>query len=333
MQNTQNKEKTFRISLLLKTAKISAFEAMIIRHCFVTLQKFDRTNHGKNSHNTDKQLFQLNKKSNTDSYNLGISLAFTPVKPQHMEEHMKKNNNGTALNFEQDGVGPAIIFIHDGTDNTSISDQRFAALVKAGFRIILTNLRGLTECGKATVDDLTDDAVALLNHLGIGRAVIFGIGGGGCVLLNLLEKHPERIVGSSLVIPSAMAESLHRFTDRKGLLKTLRNASAEPLSREVFATASAAPTPPLSEIPALCAWLDQIAKRPCRGEESGLALLAGLKLPLLLIDSPTSPTGRRWRQRLGGRLRAFNGSLLALIDLLVPAEEEEFDEEVLNESH
>ncbi|HET7237784.1 MAG TPA: alpha/beta hydrolase, partial [Terrimicrobiaceae bacterium] len=187
--------------------------------------------------------------------------------------------------------------------------------------------------GDATVDDLTADTVALLNYLGLGRAVIFGIGRGSCVLLNLLEKHPERIAGSSLVIPPAMATSLHRFAGRNGLLETLRTESAAPLLRELFNAVPPAPTLTLTELPALRAWLDLIAKRPQHSGKSGLALLADLQLPLLLIDTPTPPAGRRWRQRLGGRLRAFNGSLLALLDLLVPGESEEFDEEVLGELH
>ena len=246
---------------------------------------------------------------------------------------MKTTHHGITLDFEQNGAGPAIVFIHDGTDNTSITDPRFAALVKAGFRIVLTNLRGLAHGGAATVDDLSGDAVALLNYLGIGRAVVFGIGRGGCVLLDLLEKHPERIVASSLVIPAAMAASLQSFAGRQGLVETLRTDSAAPLLREIFNTVAATPTPAINELPALRAWLDQIAKQPQRPGKSGLALLAELQLPLVLIDTPTPPAGRRWRQRLGGRLRAFNGSLLALLDLLIPGEDEEFDEEILGESH
>lgn len=246
---------------------------------------------------------------------------------------MKTSHHGTALDFEQNGVGPAIVFIHDSADNTSIADPRFAGLVKAGFRIIFTNLRGLAECGEATVDDLTGDAVALLNYLGIGRAVVFGIGRGGCVLLNLLEKHPERIVASSLVIPPAMAKSLHRFTGRKGLLKRLHSENAAPLIRKLFTALPATPsaTATLSELPGLSSWLDQAAKLSQQPEMSGMALLAELQLPLLLNDTPTTPADRRWRQRLGSRLRAFNASLLALLDLLVPGESEEFDEEVFGE--
>lgn len=246
---------------------------------------------------------------------------------------MKTTHHGITLDFEQNGVGPAIIFIHDGTDNTSIADPRFASLVKAGFRIVLTNLRGLARYGEATIDDLSGDAVALLNYLGIGRAVVFGIGRGGCVLLDLLEKHPARIVASSLVIPAAMAASLQSFAGRKGLVETLRTESAVPLLRELFNAVPATPPPAINEIPALRAWLEQIARQPQQPGKSGLALLADLQLPLLLIDTPTPPTGRRWRQRLGGRLRAFNGSLLAFLDLLIPGEDEEFDEEILGESH
>jgi pimeloyl-ACP methyl ester carboxylesterase len=249
---------------------------------------------------------------------------------------MKTTQHNIPLDFEQKGAGPAILFIHDSPDNRAIADPRFTALVKAGFRIVLTNLRGLAQCGEATVDDLTGDAVALLNYLGIGRAVVFGIGRGGCVLLDLLEKHPERIAASSLVIPPAMAVSLQqRFAGRNGLLETLRTESAAPLLRELFSAVPTpgATTPSLTELPALRTWIDQIAKWPQHPGKSGLALLFDLQLPLLLIDTPTSPAGRRWRQRLGGRLRTFNGSLLSLLDLLVPGESEEFDEEVFGESH
>jgi pimeloyl-ACP methyl ester carboxylesterase len=206
-------------------------------------------------------------------------------------------------------------------------------LVKNGFRVVLTNLRGLAQCGEATVDDLTGDAVTLLNYIGLGRAVIFGVGRGSCVLLNLLEKHPERIAGSSLVIPAAMAASLHLFAGRNGMLETLRTKNAAPLLRELFNDVPTPATPTLTELPALRAWLDQIAQRPQHSGKSGLALLSDLQLPLLLIDTPTPPTGHRWRQRLGGRLRTFNSSLLALLDLLMPRENEEFDEEVFGESH
>lgn len=247
---------------------------------------------------------------------------------------MRTIQHDIAIDFEQKGVGPAIVFIHDNADNTAITEQRFAALVKAGFRVILTNLRGLAQCGEATVDDLTADAVGLLNYLGIGRAVIFGIGRGGCVLLNLLEKHPERIVASSLVIPPSMVKSLQRFSGRKGLLKRLRIDNATPLIQKLFHAVPTTPaaTSPLSELPGLSPWLDRAARLSRQSGKSGMAHLAELKLPLLLTDSPTTPADRRWRQRLGSRLRAFNASLLALLDLLVPGENEELDEEVFGES-
>ena len=248
---------------------------------------------------------------------------------------MLTTHHNITLEFEQKGTGPAIVFIHDGADNHAISEPCFAALVKAGFRVILTNLRGLDQGGEVTVDDLTGDAVALLNYLGLGRAVVFGIGRGGCVLLNLLEKHPARIVASSLVIPPAMGASLHRFADQDGLLKRLRTESATPLLRELFNAVPVMPagTPLLTELPALRAWLDQLTKLSQRQKKSPLSLLAELQLPLLLLDTPTPPADRRWRQRLGSRLHACNASLVALLDLLVPRESEEFDEEILGESH
>lgn len=248
---------------------------------------------------------------------------------------MKICQHNIILDFEQNGTGPAILFIHDNEENTAITDQRFVSLAKAGFRVILTNLRGLAQSGETTIDALTGDAVALLNYLGIGRAVIFGIGRGGCVLLNLLEKHPERIVASSLVIPPAMAKSLHHFTGRKRLLKRLQTENAAALIQKLFKTLPVTPpsTTPLSELPGLGTWLDQVATLSQQPGKAGMTILAELKLPLLLIANTNTPTAQRWRQRLGGRLRAFNASLLALLDLIAPGESEEFDDEVLAELH
>ena len=246
---------------------------------------------------------------------------------------MKTIHNITTIGFEQSGTGPAIVFIHDSQDNSAFKDARFADLVKSGFRVILTNLRGFARNSESTLEDLTGDAVALLNFLGIGRALVFGVGRGGCVLLNLLEKHPDRIFASSLVIPSEMAASLHNFTGRKGLLEALRTESSAALVHELFNSAALTAAPAINELPALRTWLDQISQRAQSSEKSGLGLLADLQLPLLLIDTPTPPDKRRWRQRLGKRLRAFNGSLLAFLDLLIPGEGDEFDDEVLRESH
>src|SRR5512133_3632762 len=124
---------------------------------------------------------------------------------------MKAHINGIEITVDQIGTGPAILFLHDGPDNRAMTDPHFKALADAGFRLLFTNLRGFGQRTGAGLDDLTRDAVALLNFLGVGRAMIFGIGRGGYVLLNLLEKHPGRIAGSSFVVPPAMAESLRKL--------------------------------------------------------------------------------------------------------------------------
>ena len=48
------------------------------------------------------------------------------------------------------------------------------------------------------MDLYADDMIALLDHLGMERAAVCGMSMGGYVLLNLLERYPERVSGSLL---------------------------------------------------------------------------------------------------------------------------------------
>jgi pimeloyl-ACP methyl ester carboxylesterase len=53
------------------------------------------------------------------------------------------------------------------------------------------------------MDVYADDTVALLDHLGIDKAVVGGMSMGGYVLLNLLERYPERIAAAIFIASKA----------------------------------------------------------------------------------------------------------------------------------
>lgn len=242
---------------------------------------------------------------------------------------MKTTINGVELAFEHTGSGPAILFIHDGPDNRAITAAPLATLSKAGFRVVVSNLRGFEPTPSTCLEDLTRDAVALLGYLGIGRAIVFGIGRGGYVLLDLLEKHPGRVAASSFVVPPAAAEALRRISGRDDLREALREGRLEALKKELLNLDSGMrqQSAPLADLPGLRQWIEQVGAKPRSAKQGGLALLADLQLPPLLIEAAI-PENRR-RSRRFGRIGAFGGKLQALFDLLAPEVDGDYEEEDL----
>src|SRR5258708_17389575 len=58
--------------------------------------------------------------------------------------------------------------------------------------------------------DLADDLRGLLDHLGIGRAVIGGMSHGGFVALRFALNHPERLAAPVLLVTQAVVEETQR---------------------------------------------------------------------------------------------------------------------------
>jgi hypothetical protein len=122
--------------------------------------------------------------------------------PAYREAFMQVRINGVQIGYDDFGQGPVVFFIHDYLLNRQIWSPQVEPLVAAGFRVILTDLRG---CGES---DLTEEPVALqtysadiiglLDYLGIGRAAVCELSFGGSVLCNLLENYPQRIAGAYL---------------------------------------------------------------------------------------------------------------------------------------
>ncbi len=73
-----------------------------------------------------------------------------------------------------------------------------------GWRSVSYQQRGLPPSalnGPFTVERHVADAVAVLDALGIGRAVVLGHSWGGHLALHLALAHPERVAGLVLVDP------------------------------------------------------------------------------------------------------------------------------------
>jgi len=107
---------------------------------------------------------------------------------------------GTSLWATHDGAGPPLVLLHGG-GATHHAVLPAAAPLRPHFNVFTPDLRA---CGKSwfggplSWDLLGDDVAALLDHLGIPRAILGGVSGGGAAALRCAMRHPQRL--SALLI-------------------------------------------------------------------------------------------------------------------------------------
>lgn len=126
---------------------------------------------------------------------------FSPTAPARRE--LWFDADGARLFAVETGQGHPVVFLHGG-----LADHR-AALYRAGRlaatqRLITPDLRGAGRsvyAGDLSWDLLADDLVALLDHLGLERAVIGGTSMGSAVALRFALRHPRRTRGAILMSP------------------------------------------------------------------------------------------------------------------------------------
>ena len=112
--------------------------------------------------------------------------------------------HGCRLGYDVRGEGPAVLLLHPFP-----FDRRFFAnLSLPGFRLVALDARGFGDSElrcEVTIDELADDAVALLDHLGIPMAATLGCSMGGYVALSIAARHAARL--SALVLAGTRADA------------------------------------------------------------------------------------------------------------------------------
>lgn len=102
---------------------------------------------------------------------------------------------------------PAILLVHSLGSSLRLWDAQVASLAR-GFRVVRFDLRGhgLTDVGQApcTVEDLADDAIAVLDALGIATAHVAGVSIGGMVAQAVAARAPARVT-SLILCDTALA--------------------------------------------------------------------------------------------------------------------------------
>lgn len=130
--------------------------------------------------------------------------------------------DGVPLYYRDEGRGLPVLLLHA----FPLNGDAFAPQLKAlagKYRFIVPDHRGFGRSGlgegPSTMDRLAHDALALLDHLGVDRAVVGGVSMGGYAALALMRADAGRVAGLVLADTQATAD------DAAG--KERREASAQ----------------------------------------------------------------------------------------------------------
>jgi pimeloyl-ACP methyl ester carboxylesterase len=114
------------------------------------------------------------------------------------------------LKYAERGSGLPVVLIHGFPLCRKMWQPQMSALADSGCRVLCPDLPGFGESAPlqepVSMSDYAEAVIGLLDALGIEKAVIGGMSMGGYVLLNLVERYPERLLGAMFLVTRAAAD-------------------------------------------------------------------------------------------------------------------------------
>ncbi|MDE3088329.1 MAG: alpha/beta hydrolase, partial [Chloroflexota bacterium] len=119
--------------------------------------------------------------------------------------------NGTTLYYEEQGSGPAMLFIHGMSGFAGVWADQMTRLGDA-FRCVAYDRRGHTRSLKGGVTQESvqlhaDDAAALIKQLNLAPVILVASSGGARISIDILRRYPELVRGAALSEPPVFALS------------------------------------------------------------------------------------------------------------------------------
>jgi len=133
---------------------------------------------------------------------------------------MRARIDGSEIEYEATGEGPAFLLFHAFPLGLFMWDAQAEALA-ATHRVVRFDARGFGGSdlgeGPLTMERIADDGAALLDHLGIEKAVVGGCSMGGYAALAFVRRHPQRLAGLLLQDTRAGADTAETRQSRAAL--------------------------------------------------------------------------------------------------------------------
>jgi 3-oxoadipate enol-lactonase len=204
-------------------------------------------------------------------------------------------HHGVDIAFDVLGTGPPIVLGHSFLCSGAMWREQVPALA-AEYRVINIDYRGHGASGGVehaiTLYDLVGDVTAVLDHVGVRRAVWAGLSIGGMVALRAALRAPERVAGLILVDTDAGPERLRSRIRFAALGVVARVIGIRPLLpqvlRQMFGVATRQETPEL-----VTEWADRFTRvhvpsavrtlRALRRRDDLTPHLSEIRIPTLVL--------------------------------------------------
>jgi 3-oxoadipate enol-lactonase len=133
---------------------------------------------------------------------------------------VKATIEGAEIAYEVAGAGPAVLLFHAFPLGLFMWDAQAEALA-ATHRVVRFDARGFGESAPGddpfTMERIADDGAALLDLLGIEKAVVAGCSMGGYAAFAFVRRHPQRLTGLVLQDTRAAADTAEAKASRATL--------------------------------------------------------------------------------------------------------------------
>jgi 3-oxoadipate enol-lactonase len=133
---------------------------------------------------------------------------------------VKATIDGAAIEYDVRGEGPAVLLLHAFPLGLFMWDAQVEALA-ATRRVVRFDARGFggsaPSGGPLTMERIADDGAALLDHLGVEKAVVCGCSMGGYAAFAFVRRHPQRLAGLVLQDTRAGADTAEARANRATL--------------------------------------------------------------------------------------------------------------------
>ena len=122
------------------------------------------------------------------------------------------NVNNISINYELEGKGKTIVFVHGLSDNLEYW-RILTNELKKKYQVLIYDLRGhgnsTSDDEEISIDLYQEDLYQLLKALNIDNAVFAGLSLGGNIIMDFAIKHPEMVNG--LIVMSSFCEQTERL--------------------------------------------------------------------------------------------------------------------------